>query len=335
MERLVETNEEICKGIGKFLTSLNLNQGSYYKFDYPKENPSLGLGIDAVSNFYGAVINIDHHFWRKNPDGSISLDYGLINGERIKGASYLWQKSIEMLNKNTDFFSPKNLANLKEGDYEEWLKDESGEIPIYDKDKHRLRLTRDFGDKMLKNGKMSVNEIYEESGHKLLEHELDIPSLNKGGFLQRFETFEGYADKPLFKKANLLAKVMERRGLWKFDDPKNKIPPIDYHLQNVAIKSGMVTILSNELVEKMKRREFLNIDEELALRIACKKGFEIVSQFSRIDPYYLDDYFWEEGRKFLQIEHPNYKDALLANFYAKTPREILSLPYVYVDTWRY
>jgi hypothetical protein len=333
MNSLIETNEERCEEIGKFLISMK--KSSYYRFDDPKENPPLSLGIDVISNFYGAVINIDHHFWRKNPDGSISLDYGLINGQRIKGASYLWQRSIEMLNKNLEFFSPKNLANLKEEEYEMWLKDESGEIPIYDKDKHRLHLTRDFGNKMLKNGKRSVNEIYEESGHKLLEHELDKPSLNKGGFLQRFEIFKGYADKPLFKKANLLAKVMERRGLWKFNDPEHKIPPIDYHLQNVAIKSGMVTILSKELIEKIRRREFLNFDEELALRIACKKSFGIVSKVSGIDPYHLDDYFWEEGRKFLQIEPPNYKDALLANFYSSMPREILSLPYVYVDTWRY
>ncbi|MCW1309652.1 MAG: hypothetical protein QXP04_03070 [Candidatus Nanoarchaeia archaeon] len=326
-------NEKVCRQIGEYLTQVK--RDFYYQFNDPRENPSLGLGIDLVSNFYGAVINIDHHFWEKNRDGSISLDYGLINGQLVKGASYLWQKSIEMLNKNPDFFSPNNLANLKDEDYIQWLADDTGKIPIYDKGKHRLYLTRFIGSQLLNNRKRSVNEIYEESGHKLLENEIDEPSLNKGGLLQRFEVFIGYADKPLFKKANLLAKVMERRGLWKFEDPENKTPPIDYHLQNVAIKSGMISILSDELIDKVRRREFLDLDEELELRLRCKRCFEIVSKVSGIDPYYLDDYFWEEGRKFLQIEPPDYKNALLANFYAKVPKEILSLPYIYVDTWRY
>ena len=147
------------------------------------------------------------------------------------------------------------------------------------------------------------------------------------GFLKSCEDFQGYADPFVYKKANLAAKVMERRGLWKFKDPESKSLPMDYHLQNVAIKTGMVS-LDSKLVDKISKKKFLNSDEELELRIACMDAYRMVSEASGMDPYYLDDVAWETGRS-IQTENPTHI------WDVKIEKELRYLPHPLVDTWRY
>jgi hypothetical protein len=327
----VIVNEEQSKKIGNYFRRRKRNLDEYYKFGDIKgdeENPPLSYGIETIANYYGAVANIDHHFWRLD-NGKMILDYGLINGQKIKGATYLHIKSRQMLDKNPHFFDPENLRKLSEKLYEEWLKDETGVIPIYDPDKVRLRLTRNFGEMLSIHYKGNFLELYERSKHRLID--------NGNGFLERCEIFDGYRDPYLFKKANLVAKIMERRGLWKFEDPENKIPPIDYHLQNVAIKSGIVKIISKELKKKIKNKEFLTLDEELELRMACKEAYKIIYDISGIDPYYLDDDIWYEGRKYCQFEPPNCEGAFLSPICLanNSNPKLKNYSQPLVETWRY
>jgi len=322
-----EVNRDQCIKIGQYLKINRKNPDQYYKFDNPKEHPDINIDVDVLSNFYGAVVNIDHHFWRINGNEMI-LDYGIIEGERIKGATYLWRKSKAMFDEDPEFFESENLKNISHEQFEKWLKDDTGNIPIYDPER-RFMLTRNFGEFLLKYYDGNFYEIY-KSSHYLL--------INNGvGFLERCEIFDGYRDSALYKKANLVAKIMERRGLWKFEDPINKTPPIDYHLQNVAIKSGMVVINSDEIKRKIRNKEFLNLNEELGLRLACKDVYRIICEISKIDPYYLDDDVWNEGRKHCQFEPPNCENAFLASVcLANTSNpELKEYAMPLVDTWRY
>jgi hypothetical protein len=327
----IKLDEEKCKQIGRFLREKTKDH-KYYKFDNPMENPELNPDIEILSNFYGSVININHHFWHLE-NGKLILEFGLIYGEKFKGATFLWRKSKIMLDKDPNFFSAKSLSNLSEDIYCEWLSDDRGKIPIYDTDKHRLRVTRDFGIKLL-NYKGSFNEVYEQSDHKLLS--------NGNGFLERCEIFEGYGDRPFYKKANLVAKILERRGIWKFKDPENKIPPIDYHLQNMAYKLGMIDI-PNNLKRKIKGNVFLNYQEEYNLRQACVKAYKTIAIESCTDPYYLDDHFWGESRKYCQevplnCDGMNEKRACLFREVCtaySSDKELKQLTIPLVDTYRY
>jgi len=336
-------DESRCTAVGIMLRD-KLKNYKYYMFDDPLENPDLGkFEREPVMDFYGGVINIDHHFWRKEGEAVIP-DFGLINGEKIKGATFLWRKSISMLEKNPDFFSAKNMANMPKELYVEWLSDDTGKIPIYDPENIRLQLTRDFGRKLLEKYDGTIDNIYRKSGHQLLPLEADwmprdIPQI---GFLTGCEVFDAYRDFPFYKKANLVAKVLERRGLWKFEDPENKKPPIDYHLPNIAYKTGMVT-LSQTLESVIRKRWLLRPDEEFDLRLASVKAYEIVSTMSGIEPYHLDDHPWNESRKYCQKLPPNcdgegekrqclFREACAA--YNSNPKlKELSIPLV--DTYRY
>jgi len=114
-----------------------------------------------------------------------------------------------------------------------------------------------------------------------------------------------YYDPVFHKKANLLAKVMERRGLWKFNDPENKLPPIDYHLQNLAIKQGLVRILSVDLRIKLKHAIEISLREEYEIRRSCAVAYKYICSLADIDPYYLDDIYWGYGRKNCQLSPPD------------------------------
>jgi hypothetical protein len=330
-ELSIKINEEKCKEIGRFIGEKTKDY-DYYKFDNPAENPDLNFGIEIISNFYGCVINIDHHFWHLE-NGKLIFEFGWIDGNKYKGATFVWRKSIKMLNKNPDFFSAESLANLSEDLYQEWLSDDTGRIPIYDPDEIRLKLTRDFGEKLSKYYNGSFHEIYEKSGHKLAGRE---------GFLERCEIFEGYRDSPFYKKAHLAAKILERRKVWKFKDQENKIPPIDYHLQNMAYKLGMIDIPS-DLKRKIKENVPLNSKEEYELRKACGKVYKIVTRESGIDAYCLDDHFWNESRKYCQelplnCDGKNEKRACIfrevCDAYNKSP-ELRQLTIPLVETYRY
>jgi len=336
----VIVNTEQCKLIGRFLREKRKGY-KYYMFDDPKENPDLSLGREIDANYYGAVIDIDHHFWRFSNgkldigDGTLVADYGLLNGQRLKGATFLWVKSKMMLDKDSNFFSAKNLANLSKEMFESWLSDDSGEIPIFDPDT-RLMLTRQLGRKLLERYNGNFDEIYEKSGHRLLWNGF------LGGFLTRCEEFEGYRDPIFFKKANLLAKVMERRGLWKFKDPENKNPPINYHIPNIAYKTGMI-VLPPPLMAKIREKTPLNEDDEFKLRLATVEAYRIVASESGIDPYKIDDDAWNESRKYCQEpplncdgvneRRPCFWRDVCAAYNVKPELRQLTIPLV--DTHRY
>jgi hypothetical protein len=329
----VIVNTEQCKLIGRFLREKRKGY-KYYMFDDPRENPDSSLGIETNADYYTGVINLDAHFWRII-NGEIIPDYGLVNGQRLKGATFLWTKSKIMLDKDSNFFSPKNLANLSSEKFREWLSDDTGQIPIFGPET-RLDLTRQLGSEFLKHYERGFNEIYKQSRHRLLWKGF------LGGLFTRFEIFDGYRDWPFYKKANLLAKIMERRGFWKFEDPENKDPPINYHLPNIAYKTGTITPGPNPR-EKIKNRKLLGSDEEFQLRLAVVKAYRIVAERSGIDPYKIDDDAWNEGREYCQDMPPNcdgvnkkrpcfFRDVCAAYNTDPSLKE-LSIPLV--DTFRY
>src|SRR5438309_10825685 len=107
---IATVDEDITGIIGEYWKKNKKVSKDCYKFDSPKENPDLSIGRDKVANFYGAVINIDHHFWHLDGERNIEVEYGIVDGKKEMDATYLWMKSKQMLDKNPEFFSAKNLS---------------------------------------------------------------------------------------------------------------------------------------------------------------------------------------------------------------------------------
>jgi len=100
----------------------------------------------------------------------------------------------------------------------------------------------------------------------------------KDGLLERLARYQAYSD-PLQKKAQLYAKICERRGWFEVGDPESWEVAADNVLMRLALRSGVV--------------EPGRLD---AVRAATRAAFKRVATETRIPPPLLDDMLWELGR---------------------------------------
>jgi hypothetical protein len=101
----------------------------------------------------------------------------------------------------------------------------------------------------------------------------------EGGLLARLAAFAAYSD-PLGKKAQLFAKICERRGWLVVTDPESWEVSADNVLMRLALRSGLVAPGDLD-----------------AVRTATREAFKRVAEASGIPPPELDDMLWELGRE--------------------------------------
>jgi hypothetical protein len=99
-----------------------------------------------------------------------------------------------------------------------------------------------------------------------------------GGLLERLAAFEAFGD-PLAKKAQLFAKICERRGWLVVTDPESWQVSADNVLMRLALRSGLV--------------EPGDLDR---VRATTRHAFKRVAEATSIPPPVLDDMLWELGR---------------------------------------
>jgi hypothetical protein len=99
-----------------------------------------------------------------------------------------------------------------------------------------------------------------------------------GGLLERLARYEAYSD-PLAKKAQLYAKICERRGWFRVSDPESWEVSADSVLMRLALRSGLVQ--PGELAD---------------VRAATRDAFKRVAARTGVSPPVLDDLLWELGR---------------------------------------
>jgi len=274
--------DERAKEVASFIAARAPSR--YY--DFSEEKPPTNDPA-VVANYYAIVVSLDYGFWRFL-NGQFKADFYNIDGKPIKGATFLWIKSKAQFASNPSFFNLTELRHIKWDQFQAWLKDDSGTVPFKDPTT-RFFLVRNFAEKM-----------WNHPVHKtFMEGQQSIAALS-----QILESCSAYADAPFCKKAHLLAKIMERQGYWKVSDPENKLPPIDYHLINMATKLDLVTISPN-MASKLAGYQPLNSTEELQLRSTCADAYRAITRHSGIDPYKLDDIIWSESRRNCQL--PPYR----------------------------
>lgn len=99
---------------------------------------------------------------------------------------------------------------------------------------------------------------------------------------------------PFRKKSSFLAKLMIDAGLFVVNDRENYIPIMDYHMQRVLLRLGCVEVISTELHKLLSARTPVSTDEPV--RLACIGAVTLISEYSGIDLWQMNDYFWTLGR---------------------------------------
>jgi len=294
-------NYEICESIAELLKPMSIKPFNWF---VPNLYPKITDPREEVTNYFFAVVAQDFGFWRGNRRGYSKPVNALKNGKVLKGASFLWAASFEVYEENPEFFTATRMKDLKMAELKKWLSDDRKKSPV-PMTKERLVVARDLGKSLCDN--------YDGAFTNILGACRGYLRRSRRGLLELLETFCGYADKPFFKKALLLAKILSSRPerFLKIEDVENKKVMIDYHLERLAERTGMIDISDRTLAEKLSRRLWVSPQEEYEIRLKALKAYDLVCKISGKDPFLVDNFFWEGRRYCPEMEEPVCKKCVL------------------------
>ena len=255
-------------------------------FTNPEYYPPEDAPTELVVMYFLVMVAMDHRLSRRERPYE-----AVINGKVYHGADLLYRLGAQMLRSRPEFFSAGFLAKIAEGEVKRWLTVKSGlQVVASPPDVNiRVKLLRDLGEKLTR--------IYDGNPMRLIEGSNGY--LRKGvgeGLIDRLKVFIAYQD-PVEKKGFLLAKFLERRGVFPVKDEHNKEVPVDNHLMRIALRLGIVKVDSTTL-DRIKRGEEMSEQEDIILRYAARRAYKIMCSASGIDPFILDDFLWSFGRRF-------------------------------------
>ncbi|MEN2999284.1 MAG: hypothetical protein ABDH61_01735 [Acidilobaceae archaeon] len=218
---------------------------------------------------------------------------GSVEGRSYHGAELLYKLGSMKFRDDRGFFEAGRLARIRLSDVEEWLT-WGGRLRRPPDLEVRAELLRDIGEKLLKLYDGDPFQLVLEARGRLRE--------GTRGLIGDLKAFKAFQD-PVEKKALLLAKFLERRGVLQILDQHNKEVPVDNHLVRIALRAGLVRV-DEESLEKIAGGVELSEEEDVMIRYATRIAYKEVATRGAIDPFLLDDLLWSFGRSCCLRERP-------------------------------
>ena len=273
---MIRKNLDQIEKVGEFLKRLHLKFNVLPQIEMAKNKNEANKTLTLI--FY--VDAICHQ--TRNFEGEI-------NGQHVRGWDYLLLCFIEEFKKNPSFIRADNMARIT-GQMLERILIGSGDRyyeRAYLLNNSARILKRDFSGDIFKINEVSHGYIKREGGL---------------GMIDLFRRFKAYSD-PLSKKTFLFLNIAKKVGFWEIKDEENLWTPVDYHLERVSIRIGLV-----EADKKLKDKltEGRRIPQTLDLKIRNEVGEAVkkVSEISGIPIENLDQLLWALGRSLCLREKP-------------------------------
>jgi hypothetical protein len=214
---------------------------------------------------------------------------GTMNGEELCGSDYFFAATTKKTKEDPEFFTPPRMRRITtEGLDAVFSPDGKPENTLIRRSEERVEILHDLAEKLLDKYDGSVSGLL-----KLTEGYLTRP--DKLGVFDLLKEFKGYED-PHFKKGFLLLMIYDKYDLFRVKDRENLFVPVDYHLQRVALRSGIVRVADKNLEKKLKNREAVDEKDEYEIRDHVKRSYKIVERSSGIETFDLNQIFWNLGR---------------------------------------
>jgi len=228
-------------------------------------------GHPATLAYFFAVTLQQFGFWETAGGRYDRPMIAPLDGDMLKGSTYLYRAFLRPLDDDPDFYSPERQANLTRDELLAVLRADDGSDPMPALDLH-LEMARAYGRDMLALGltPRTLLERARPSAKPLM------------ALLKALDHIGGYKEDPLRKKSSLLALSLNQRpeGFLRFGDGESVAPVIDYHAMRGCLRSGLVEVLDEDLYEKLADRRELELDEEQAVRLAAYQAVERVVDVS-------------------------------------------------------
>lgn len=265
-------NEEISKLIKNINLKLNLLPG-----------------IEKAKNLEDSKNKLTLYFYVDAICHQTQNFLGEIDGVYFKGWDYLLNSFVKEYKKDMNFISVKRMKKISGEDLKRILK-ESG-----DRYYERAYLLRNCAYILKRDFNSDIFEIYKKSKGYLKRSD-------GNGILDLFRRFKAYSD-PLGKKTFLFLNIAKKVGFWDIKDPENLWVPVDYHLERVSLRIGIINIdekIKKKLIENKKISQ--NID--LKLREVVGNGVRNLIKLSNFEVDEIDQIFWSLGRSICLKDYP-------------------------------
>jgi hypothetical protein len=192
----------------------------------------------------------------------------VVDGEELRGSALMWAVGLRAAReRGGGWLSAATLACVGAEEVGEAFRIDGESVAD---PQRRAELWRDLAGGLLRDHRGSAKELLEAAGSRLG---------GADGLLDRLARFRAYDD-PLQKKAQLYAKICERRGWFAVRDPEHWEVSADSVLMRVALRCGLV--------------EPGPLDE---VRAATRAAWKRVAVEAGIPVPVLDDMLWELGRE--------------------------------------
>lgn len=291
---LVRMNRERALNLGKLLASM-VDRLEIDYFTDPDLYPPVRASRRDVTSYFLVMVAMDHRLSRPGRPYE-----AYINGRLYHGADLLYKLGVMKFNEDPGFFEASRLAKIKTEDVVKWLSVEYGGKVVKPPDPDvRAELLRDLGVKLLK--------LYDGDPYGLIVEARGYLKYGGGGFINLLKVFKAYQD-PVEKKAYLLAKFLERRGVLSIVDTYNKEVPVDNHLVRIALRTGLVEVDDETLEAIAANMEFTD-EQDTMLRFITRIAYKEVSKAGGVDPFILDDLLWSFGRRCCTRENPTCRSS--------------------------
>jgi hypothetical protein len=250
------------------------------------------MSPEQVGNFYLLLVAI---CYQTSPRGKPPLE-GEVEGRHLRGWDYLSAKLEAAARDNRAVLSPAFWAHVTTEEVRQLFHDGSLGDRLSDP-AGRAVLIRDLGEQMLSRSWDRAGQIYEASGGRIASGSPNLLSL-----LARFRAY----DDPVRKKSFFFLELMQNSGLWKYADPENLGPPIDYHEVRGHLRIGTVEILDGELFSKIRDGLEVTPEQDVCIRKAVYQALMLVSEYTGLgNPGQLHYLFWNVLRSCCTRDNPH------------------------------
>ncbi|MCY0868691.1 MAG: iron-sulfur cluster loop [Desulfurococcus sp.] len=308
---VVDRVSRVLKNNKEKLETLDLCDTRFY--------PPCNESTENVLRYFTVMVAMDHRLSRPGRPYEAELEDGFYHG-----ADLLYRLGARKFSEDPGFFDPARLASIRLEEVESWLSVGGARPPDLEV---RTLLLRDLGLKITRLYGGEVKRILEESKGRL------YGTMSEPGLIDLLRVFRAFED-PVEKKSLLLAKFLARRGI--LNTAGRLGIPVDNHLSRIAYRLGIVMV-SGSLWGKIRSGVEVTREEDILLRMAVRRGYELISEKSGVDPSIVDDYFWLMGRRVcLRDGEPKCDQCLFKGFCrARRNRSFMVREHSYYNTWYY
>jgi hypothetical protein len=208
--------------------------------------------------------------------------------------NFLMQALKEVQKNYPSKFTPKYMQKISDNEILNWL---SGYPKKWRLEKRfrRDQLVRDMCWVLMKKYQGKVKNLLKLSKNKMG---------GKKGLYSLLKDFRAYGEDPLCKKSAVLIDIIERFGLWKFDDWQNYIPPIEYQIVRICLRNGVIKVKDPKILKKLEKNKPVSQTEDTLIRSAVIKALREIENFSGKHTRDLQGFYWVLGRECCDPDKP-------------------------------